>query len=38
MKLTIQVQILDEAICISHYTNTLEKGMNTTILPQTVGK
>ena len=28
-----RVQILDEAICISHSTNILGKGMNTTILP-----
>ena len=28
-----QVQILDEAICISHSANTLGKGVNSTILP-----
>ena len=31
-------QILDEADCISHSTNTLEKGMNPTILPPAMGK
>ena len=28
-----RIQILDEAVCISDSTNTLEKGMNSTILP-----
>ena len=38
MDLDTQVQILDKAIFISHWTNTLEKGMNPTILPQFIGK
>ena len=29
-----QVQTLDKAVYISHYTNTLANGMNPTILPQ----
>ena len=33
MDTVTRVQILDEAVCISHSTNTLEKGMNRTILP-----
>ena len=33
-----QVQILDEADCISHSTNTLGKGMNPIILPSAIGK
>ena len=33
-----QVQILDEADCFSHGTNTLGKGMNPIILPQAMGK
>ena len=32
MELVTPVQILDEAVCISHNTNTLRKGMNPTIL------
>ena len=32
------VQILDETDCISHSTNTLEKGMNPIILPPAMGK
>ena len=32
------VQILDEAICNSHYAKTLGKGMNPTILPPAMGK
>ena len=31
-------QILDETGCISHCTNTLEKGMNPIILPPAMGK
>ena len=30
------VQILDEFVCISHGANTLEKGMNATLLPHLV--
>ena len=33
-----RVQILDETDCISHYTNTLGKGMNPIILPPAMGK
>ena len=33
-----RVQILDEAGCISHSTNTLGKGMNPIILPPAMGK
>ena len=33
-----RVQILDETDCISHYTNTLGKGMNPIILPSAMGK
>ena len=33
-----RVQILDETDCISHSTNTLGKGMNSIILPPTMGK
>ena len=33
-----QVQILDKTDCISHSTNTLEKGMNPIILPTDIGK
>ena len=32
------VQILDQANCISHSTNTLGKGMNPIILPPAMGK
>ena len=31
---TTQIQILKEAVCISHSVNALEKGMNPTILPR----
>ena len=33
-----RVQILDEAVCISHGTNILEKNMNQVILPLAMGK
>ena len=33
MDTATRVQILDEAYCISHSTNTFGKGMNPTILP-----
>ena len=33
MDTTIQVQILDKAVCISHNTNTLGKDRKLTILP-----
>ena len=32
MKVAIQVQILDETVCILHSTNTVWKGVNPTIL------
>ena len=38
MNTAIQVQTLDEAVCISLSTNTLGKGMNPTILPPAMGK
>ena len=38
MDTAMQVQILDEADCISHSTNTLGKGMNPIILPPAMGK
>ena len=37
MDTTIRVQILDKTDCISHSTNTLEKGMNPIILPPAKG-
>ena len=33
MDMATQVQILDEAVCISYSANTIVKGMNPTILP-----
>ena len=36
--LVIQVQILNEAICISFQPNALEKGMNLSLLSPTMGK
>ena len=38
MDTATRVQILDETDCISHYTNTLGKGMNPIILPPAMGK
>ena len=38
MDMATWVQILDEADCISHGTNTLRKGMNPIILPSAMGK
>ena len=36
---TLQLfQIIDEAVCISHGANALERGMNQTILPLEMGK
>ena len=35
---TIQVQIWDEAVCISRCANTLGKGMNPTFLCAAMGK
>ena len=34
----IRVQILDDAVRISHRANTLGKGMDPTILPTAIGK
>ncbi len=36
MDTATRVQILNEADCISHSTNTLEKGMNPIILPSAI--
>ena len=36
--MVIRVQILDEAVYISHSANTLAVGMNLTILPLAIGK
>ena len=38
MDTATQVQILDEADCISHRTKTLGKGMNPIILPSAMDK
>ena len=38
MDTATQVQILDEAVYISHCTNTLRNRMNQNILPPTKGK
>ena len=38
MGMATRVQILDKAIGISHSINTLEKGMNPTILSSSMGK
>ena len=38
MKLVNQVQILDEAVCVSLHANAIEKGMNPSVLPLTMGK
>ena len=38
MDTATRVQILDETDCLSHSTNTLEKGMNPIILPPAMGK
>ena len=38
MDTATRVQILDLTDCISHTTNTLEKGMNPIILPPAMGK
>ena len=38
MDTATRVQILDETDCISHSTNTLGKGMNSIILPPSMGK
>ena len=38
MDTVIRVQNLDEAVCISHGTNTHEKGMNPTVFPPTTSK
>ena len=38
MDMATRVQILDEADCISHSTNTLGKGMNPIIFPPVMGE
>ena len=38
MDLVTQVQILDEAVCISHSVITLGKGMNLSIFPPAMDK
>ena len=38
LKTAIQVQIIDETVCLSHCANTLGKGMNLTILPSSKSK
>ena len=38
MDTVTRVQILDQANCISHSTNTLGKGVNPIILPPAMGK
>ena len=38
MDMAIQVQILNEAICISYSANTLGKGMNPIIFPLAIGE
>ena len=38
MDTATRVQILDQANCISHSTNTLGKGMDPIILPPAMGK
>ena len=38
MDTATRVQILDEADCLSHCTNTLGKGMNPIILPPAISK
>ena len=38
MDTSTQAQIPGETVCVSHGTNTLEKGMNSTILYSAMGK
>ena len=38
MDTVTRVQIMDEAVCISHSANTFGKGMNPTILSSAIGK
>ena len=38
MDMATKVQILDKAVCISHSTNMLWKGMNTVIFSPAIGK
>ena len=38
MNTAIWVQILDESVCISNYTNSTGKGMNPVILSPAMGK
>ena len=38
MNMATRVQILDQAVCISHSTDSLEKGMHPTILYPAINK
>ena len=38
MELAIQIQNLDEAVCISHCDNNFGKDMNPSFLPSVIGK
>ena len=38
MELVTRVQIPDKAVSVSHNTNTLEKSMNSIIIPPAIGK
>ena len=38
MDMVTRIQILDQAVCISHSANILGKGMHPTILPLALGK
>ena len=38
MDTVTRVQILNKTVCISHSVNSLEKGMNSTILPSVMSK
>ena len=38
MDMATQVQILDKAVCISHSTDTFEKGRHPTIFPPAISK
>ena len=37
MDMVMQIQTLDEIVCILHIANTLGKGMNPTIFPSSYG-
>ena len=38
MEWALQVQILDEAVDVSFFSNAIETGLNSTVLPQAMGK